>query len=118
MATTKLRALARSGRTLDEIAKENEVDTGFRPTRSTVSKKLITIGEEPRHRSRRDLMPWYVRQEHRSSRFRAMLQAESRRRAWNDLSATDQKLVSMLDDLLMGRGVSLVVGYHQAIGFY
>ena len=112
MATAKLRALSRSGRTLDEIATMNEKDTGWRPTRSTVSKKLLTLGEEPRHASRRDLLPWSIQPEHNSSRFRLMLQSESRRRAEMELSRTDQKNVDLLDDLLLGRGTPLVVGYH------
>ena len=118
MSTAKLRAYARSGRTLDEIAALNEGDTGWRPTRSTVSKKLAAIGEEPRHVSRRDLVPWDVKPEHANSRFRLMLQAESRRRSGLPLSKTDTKYVDQLDDLIMGRGTPLVVCYTPAIGFY
>lgn len=118
MSTAKLRAYARSGRTLDEIATLNEQETGWRPTRSTVSKKLLTMGEEPRHVARRDLVPWAIRPEHSTSRFRLMLQAESRRRAGAQLSNTDRKYVDLLDDLLMGRGTPLVVAYHHEIGFY
>jgi hypothetical protein len=118
MATAKLRAYARSGRTLDEIATLNEQETGWRPTRSTVSKKLLAMGEEPRHVARRDLVPWDLRPEHSTSRFRLMLQAESRRRAGMPLSNTDRKYVDLLDDLLMGRGTPLVVGYNPEIGFY
>ena len=118
MATAKLRALSRSGRTLDELATLNEAETGWRPTRSTVSKKLLALGETPRHASRRDLMPWQVKPEHNSSRFRLMLQAESRRRSGLDLSNTDLKNVDLLTNLTMGRGVPLVIGYDRVIGFY
>lgn len=118
MSTSKLRAYARAGRTLDEIADLNEKDTGWRPSRSTVSKKLTAIGEEPRHVSRRDLLPWDIRPEHSGSRFRMMLQAESRRRSGVQLSRTDAKYVDQLDDLLMGRGTPLVVCYDPVIGFY
>lgn len=118
MSTGKLRAYARAGRTLDEIAELNERDTGWRPSRSTVSKKLYALGEEPRHVSRRDLIPWNIRPEHVNSRFRLMLQAESRRRAGYELSNTDSKYVDQLDELLMGRGTPLVIGYSEKIGFF
>lgn len=118
MSTARLRAYARAGRTLDEIAELNARETGWEPSRSTVSKKLAAMGEEPRHLSRRDLVPWNIRPEHQGSRFRLMLQAESRRRAGQTLSRTDRKYVNLLDDLLMGRGVPLVVGYNPDTGFY
>jgi hypothetical protein len=118
MSTSRLRAYSRSGRTLDEIAELNEKETGWRPSRSTVSKKLAALGEEPRHVTRRDLVPWNVKPEHANSRFRLMLQAESRRRSGQRLSKTDSKYVDLLDALLIGRGTPLVVGYSPAIGFY
>lgn len=118
MSTAKLRAYARAGRTLDEIAEINGRETGWTPSRSGVSKKLAAMGEEPRHQSRKDLIPWDVKPEHSRSRFRLMLQAESRRRSGLKLSNTDRKYVNLLDDILMGRGVPLVIGYHRDVGFY
>jgi hypothetical protein len=53
--------------------------------------------------------------------MRHMLQAESRNRqlpTGEELSDSDKVLVSLLHDLLFGRGTFLVVGYHPHIGFY
>jgi hypothetical protein len=47
-----------------------------------------------------------------------MLQAESRKRQGRELSDSDKVLVSLLHDLLFGRGRFLVVGYDPVIGFY
>lgn len=118
MSTAKLRGYARAGLKLEEIAERNEKETGWRPDKSTVSKKLRDIGEDARHASRSDLTPWKIRPEHVNSRFRVMLQAESRRRTGAELSDTDRKAINLLEDLIMGRGTPLVVGYHPEIGFY
>lgn len=118
MATAKLRAYARSGRTLEEIAELNAVDTGWKPERSTVSKKLLAIGEEPRYGRRTDLVPWRIAPKHIESRFRYMLEAESRRRTGKTLRPADKKAADLLNDLLFGRGTPLVVGYCHEHGFY
>ncbi len=118
MATSKLRALAAAGWLYEEIAEENQRVTGWKPDRGTVSRRLATLGIPRRHGSRRDLVPWDIRPEHNGSRYRAMLQAESRHRAGERLSRTDEKLRSMMNDLIFGRGVPLVIGYHPEIGFY
>lgn len=118
MATAKLRAYANSGRTLEEIAELNAADTGWKPDRSTVSKKLLAMGVEPRYGRRSDLIPWKIRPEHIESRFRYMLEAESRRRQRGRVREADRKAANLLNDLLFGRGTALVVGYHPEIGFY
>lgn len=118
MATAKLRALFSAGLTYDEIAEANERSEGWKPTRSGVAKKLERMGFPPRHLSHIDLVPWDVRPEHNQERLRYMLQAESRKRQGAELSEPDLVLVSMLHDLLFGRGKLLVVGYHPDIGFY
>ena len=118
MDTRKLRALAAAGWLYEEIAEENERVTGWKPNRATVSRRLAALGIERRHGNRRDLVPWDVRPEHNSSRFRGMLQAESRHRAGQSMSKTDTKLRSMLKDILFGRGIPLVIGYDPEIGFY
>lgn len=113
-----LRNVARSGRTLDEIADLIEVKFGIRRSRSWVSKELKKLGEEPRHVSRRDLIPWDVLPAHTKDRFYLMLQAESRRRQGNKLSATDSKYIEQLDNLLLSRGLPLVISYCPVVGFY
>jgi hypothetical protein len=118
MSTAKLRALFSAGLTYDEIASVNERATGWRPTRSGVTRKFERLGFPPRHASHVDLIPWRIMPEHNSHRFRHMLQAESRKRQGLPLSETDRVLVSLLHDLLFGRGALLVVGYHPKIGFY
>jgi hypothetical protein len=117
MATAKLRALARAGKTLDEIAEINGRETGWIPDTSTVSKKLNAMGEEPR-KHRGELIPWHIRPEHVESKLRYMLSAESRRREGRELRRQDQCAARALDDLLFGRGIQLVVGYDPALGFY
>lgn len=118
LTTAKLRALFSAGLTYEEIAEANERATGWKPTRSGVAKKFERLGFPPRNASHVDLIPWTVRPEHNSSRYRHMLQAESRKRAGMDLTASDRDLVSMLYDLLFGRGSLLVVGYRPDLGFY
>ena len=118
MATAKLRALFSAGLTYDEIAEANERSTGWRPTRSGVAKKFERLDFPPRHLSHVDLLPWDVRPEHNQARLRYMLQAESRKRQGVELSEPDLVLVSMLHDLLFGRGKLLVVGYHPEVGFF
>ena len=118
MPTSKLKALAKAGWLYGEIADENERVTGWRPDRGTVSRRLQQLGVSRRHGSRRDLLPWHIMPEHNNSRWRAMLQAESRHRAGENLSSTAQKNRAMLNDILFGRGTPLVVGYDPAIGFY
>jgi 2-aminoadipate transaminase len=116
--------LWRRGWTLDELALENERLTGCKPSRTAVSVRLRDAGVMLQRGSRRDLLPWDIRPEHRHSRFRVMLSAESKRRemeatgddtGWSD--AYD-KAIDLLYDLLYGRGTKLVVGYHPEIGFY
>lgn len=118
MPNAKLRALAEAGWRLEDIAMENQRVMGWRPDKGTVSRRLTALGIKRRHGSRRDLVPWDIATPHTRSRFRAMLQAESRYRAGHELSRTDQKLRSMLNDLLFGRGIPLVIGYDPRIGFY
>jgi len=114
----RLRSLAQAGQTYDEIATLNERATGWRPTRATVSRKLARLGVAPRNLTHSDLAPWQVRPEHRTARLRWMLRAESRARAGRPLSETDIGARDLLRDLLTGRGVPLVVGYHPYVGFY
>lgn len=118
ISTAKLRALYSAGLTLDEIASANERAEGWRPTRSTVSKKLLRMNLPPRYASHLDLLPWHVRPEHNSERLRHMLQAESRKRQGVELTDSDRALTGVLYDLLFGRGRLMVVGYHPEIGFF
>lgn len=119
MSTAKLRALYNAERTYDEIAEANERATGWRPTRSGVARKLEKLDFPPRKYSHVDLVPWRpLRPEHKDDRIRHMLQAESRRRQGAELSESDLVLVSLLDNLLFGRGRLMVVGYHPDVGFY
>lgn len=118
MSTAKLRALWNSGLTYDEIADANERSTGWRPTRSGVARKLERLDFPPRNASHVDLIPWKIKPEHGKDRLRYMLAAESRKRQGADLSEPDRVLVSLLHDLLFGRGRFLVVGYDNKIGFY
>lgn len=118
LSTSKLRALFSAGLTYEEIAEANERATGWKPTRSGVAKKFERLGFPPRNASHVDLIPWQVKPEHNSSRYRHMLQAESRKRNDIPLSDTDRWLTNMLYDLLFGRGTLLVIGYDPEIGFY
>ena len=113
-----LRSWARSGMRLKDIQRKIYETTGWSPDISTISKWLKDMGEEPRHKTRREFMPWDIRPEHKSSRFRIMLQAAERREKGLDLSETDTKALNLLDDMRMGRGTTLVVGYHPEVGFY
>ena len=114
-----LRSWARSGMRLKDIQRKIHETTGWSPDISTISKWLKDMGEEPRHKSRKEFMPWPdIQPEHKNSRFRIMLQAAERRDKGLPLSDTDTKAVNLLDDLRMGRGTPLVVGYHPEVGFY
>lgn len=122
MADAKLRALwHRLGvdLTLDDIAEINYQEMGWRPDRSTMSKKYLRMGMPPIRHSSQDLVPWKVKPEHNQNRLRYMLQAESRARAGKELSETDRKLIPELNNLLWpGRGKLMVVGYHEQVGFH
>ena len=118
MSTAKLRALFSSGLTYEEIAEANERSTGWRPTRAGVAKKFERLGFPPRNAHHDDLIPWKIAPEHNKDRIRYMLQAEGRKRQGRELSDSDRVLVSLLHDLLFGRGRFLVVGYDREIGFY
>ena len=111
----RLRNLAESGYTLDEIAAVNERETGWRPDRSVVSRKLRSMGIERRVGSRKDLVPWRVRTEHYKSRWYYALLAESRRRAGEPLSASQQRDLAALDH---AAGLGLVVGYDPRLGWF
>jgi hypothetical protein len=118
MPTAKLRALFNAGLTYDEIADANERSEGWRPTRAGVAKKFERLDFPPRNTSHIDLIPWRIAPEHNKDRIRYMLQAESRKRKGMELSESDRILVSLLHDLLFGRGRFLVVGYDRSLGFY
>jgi len=113
-----LRAWHRSGMRLSDIQRKIDETTGWKPDISTISKWLKDMGEEPRRKPRKEFLPWTVQPEHRNNRWRIMLEAAGRRAAGQELSETDQKAVSLLDDYLFGRGTQQIVGYHPEIGFY
>lgn len=115
--TAWMRNAARSGRSYDEISDMIERNFGIQRSRSWVSKELKKLGES-RHFPRKDLIPWDVKPEHKKSNIYLMLQAESRRRSGNQLSKTDVKYVSQLDELMLARGISLIISYCPIIGFY
>lgn len=118
MPTSKLRVLYQAGLELDEIAEINEVVTGWKPTRSAVSRKFARMGEPPRYSSHADLLPWKVAPEHNSSEIRHMLQAESRKRQGMELSETDKTLIHLLHHLLYrAPGYQMVVTYNRHDGF-
>lgn len=118
MDSGKLRELAETGLSYDQIAEENENREGWRPSRSAVKRKLEALGVPPRHMSHRDLIPWRIAPDHSDSLLRHMLQAESRQRQGAELSETDRKLITGLHRILDRRGIPLVVGYDRKIGFY
>lgn len=120
MATAKLRGYAHAGVPYAEIATINEQETGWKPDKTTISKKLKAMGVEPRYGNRADLVPWSIKPEHIESRFRYMLEAESRRREGKELRAADRKAVETLRGLLVPKSgtTSLVIGYHPDLGFY
>jgi hypothetical protein len=111
----RLRNLAESGYTLDEIASVNERETGWRPHRSVVSRKLRSMGIERRVGSHKDLIPWRVRTEHYKSRWYYALLAESRRRGGDELSASQQRDLAPLDH---AASLGMVVGYDPEIGWF
>lgn len=122
---TKLRALYNDGRTYDEIAQfvfRTERGWDKPPSRSGVKRYLDRLGFEPRKMNHSDLVPWRpLNPEHADHEFRHMLQAEGRRRALKpgeEMSDTDRKLVSLLNDMLYGRGKLMVIGYDHKLGFY
>lgn len=117
MRADKLQTLADAGLDLAEIAAANERIHGWRPSTSAVSRKLRDLDIAPRRMTQHDLVPWSIRPEHRKQRLRYMLQAESRRAAGREISDNDRRLISLLHDLLFGRGTFLVVTYHPAVGF-
>jgi len=124
----KLLRMFHAGLTYDEIAEAVErasrIDgvpgSGFRPTRSGVARKFERLGFPPRNTAHTDLVPWRgcIRPEHASSRWVHMLRAESKKRAGKPLKDFELSQVSLLHDLLFGRGAHLVVGYHPQVGFY
>lgn len=118
MPASKLRTLFQAGLTYDEIADVNERSEGWKPTRSAVARKYQRMGMPPRYASHHELLPWKIRPEHNHDRFRYMLQAEGRRRRGEPMSETDEYLVSLLHNLLYDRGMPLVVGYNEHVGFY
>lgn len=107
-----------AGHSLLEIALANEAATGWKPTRSTVSKHLKELGEPSRYSSRKDLKPWIIAREHQDMRYRFWLDAESRRRAGYKLTASENRCIDLMNDLLHGRGAELVIGYCENHGFY
>src|SRR5215813_5076743 len=122
ISDAKLRALFEAGVQYDDIAVINERETGWRPSRSGVMRKLERIVDPERlplrRHSSKDLIPWAIRPEHNQSRFRYMLQSESRRRAGIELSETDRKWLRLLEKLTSGRRTPMVVAYDQTKGFY
>lgn len=119
MRESKLISLYRAGRTYDEIAAANYRSEGWRPSRSTVMRKLRAMGLESKPRaSHAELLPWSIAPEHNSDMFRRMLQAESRWRQGLELSRNERDARSLLNDFLWGRGAPLVVAYRRDIGFF
>lgn len=122
--------LVRQGLTFEEIAKENERQTGYRPDRSGVyyHKQRLWQGTG-RAYNRVELIPeeWHVKPEHRSSRYCRWLGAESRRRRlasenkrYSRLSLTDQKALALMNRVLFkDDGETLwVIDYNHQKGFH
>jgi hypothetical protein len=113
-----LLALRQAGKTLREIALANFKATGFEPDRAQLSRKLTALGAESGVTTHRSLLPWEIRPEHNSSRWRRMLQAKSKQLAELPLSETEERAVRLLDFLLdPERGRHFVVTYHAEVGF-
>ena len=118
MSTARLRAMLLAGMSYNDIADANWRETGWKPSKAAVMRARERLGIPGRRASHADLLPWHLLPEHRRSRLRYMLEAESRRRQGAKLTETDRSLVATLVDLLFGRNVSLVVCYSPSIGFY
>lgn len=119
MSEAKFRAAYQSGLTYAEIALVNERSEGWRPSEVAVWRKREALHLPPRKGVRSDLLPWApLRPEHATSRFRYMLEAESRKRSGQPQSSKDKILTDLLHELLFGRGAFMVVGYHAELGFY
>lgn len=118
MPEAKLKALYVTGLKLEEIAEANFRSEGWRPSKFAVQKRLKAMGAPPRRRSHKNLLPWRIRPEHSSSVLRHALEAESRYRQGAELSESDKRLRSGLQEKLYGRGKLMVVGYHEEVGFY
>ena len=118
LPVARLRALARAGHTLEEVALANELATGWKPSRPTVSKKLAEIGEPPRYGSRKDLIPWTLQKGHETSRYRFWLAAESKRRAGLKLTPSDERAIDLMYNVLNGRGAEMVIAYCEHHGLY
>jgi len=112
-----LLALHGDGQTLEAIAAANEAETGWRPTRSGVLRKLQKIGAPYRYGSHKLVIPWRIAPAHRQDPLRYMLAAESRKRQGVELSQPEERLVDLLHDLLFGRGREWVVDYDDEDGF-
>jgi hypothetical protein len=113
-------ALFNQGLTYDEIAEAVYRGNGkvWRPTRPAVAKKFERLGFPARNLSHGNLLPWKLSPEHRHHRLAYMLTAESKKRQGEELNDDEKTQVSLLLDLLFGRGRFLVVGYDRKIGFY
>jgi hypothetical protein len=123
MHASKLRILGELDLEPGEIAAANERITGWRPTDAAVSRRLNDLEIAPRVTADTRLVPRRVAVKHNSHRFRHMLDAESRRRRAKQegrepSQGSDKVLISLLHDLLFGRGAFLVIGYDRVIGWH
>lgn len=118
MPAHKLRELFEAGLTDAEVAEANLRATDWRPHNTSVFYKRRDMGYGGRNASHADLLPWQISAEHSGHRYRYMLMAESRKRQGLPLSRRDQSELSLMHELLFGRGVNLVIGYDARIGWY
>ena len=103
-------------RTLAMLADEGLVEVV--PRWGTFRVNEPQAGAEPeRLAARADLTPWDIAPEHDRDPLRYMLRAESRARQGVKLSEPDERLVSLLHDLLNGRYGQWVIDYDRENGF-
>jgi hypothetical protein len=99
-ATSRLKALADSGLTHQEIAELVTRETGYQVKRSTVSAALHRAGETQAAKKYPEELPWKVREEHQTHYAARMLRLLGRRRQGIQNSAeSDSRLDAWLRQL-------------------
>lgn len=99
------------------IARANEERTGWRPSRSAMSRKLRALGLPQRRVSHQELIPWRINPDHAHNQVYYALQAISRERHGIPPSHQDGYRAQWLRDLLTLGGVPKVVDYDYNDGW-
>lgn len=118
MQPAKIRQLYGLGWSNAAIAEANRDETGWRPSRSAMSRKLRDLGMPPRRTRHGDLIPWRINPEHAHDPIYYGLQAISRERQGIklDLLAARSE-AKMLRDLLTSGSTPMVVDYDYDKGW-